>query len=251
MIRLCCFCLGEEPPQFVFNSLQKIMHNYSVNDIMWKIFRFLVDEGVGERMKKILYTALMTMLVIVLGACNGNKTNTISVADLTDREEDILSMITEQSFLFDYNVDDTYQEVTFWVEKYESGKLVEKINNEAGAPIHGSGSLIFAIAQDPEDKNLLTFLTGLKNEDAKDGDIIPSFSGSVTGKKELDKATWRTQVIQESVPIKGEMTLASLCYTFDDNGITQSSTDFNEDPEKYMDELKEFDVAFLLKGEFK
>ena len=202
-------------------------------------------------MKKILYTALLTMLVIVLGACNDNKTNTISVADLTDREDDILSMITEQSFLFDYNVDDTYQEVAFWVEKYESGKLVEKINNEANAPIHGSGSLIFATAPDPDDENQFTFITGLKNEDAKDGDIIPSFSGSVTGKKELDKAMWRTQVIQKNVPIKGEMILASLCYTFDDNGITRSSTDFNEDPESYMDELKEFDVVYLIKGEFK
>ena len=227
------------------------MHHYSVDDIMWKILRFIVDEGVGERMKKILYTALLTMLVIVLGACNGNKTNTISVADLTDREDDILSMITEQSFLFDYNVDDSYQEVAFWVEKYESGKLVEKIINDANAPIHGSGSLIFATAQDSEDKNLLAFLTGLKNEDDKDGDVIPSFSGSIAGKKELDKAMWRTQVVQKNVPIKGEMTLASLCYTFDDNGITQSSTDFNEDPERYMDELKEFDVAFLLKAEFK
>ncbi|MGE7604592.1 hypothetical protein ACQKL5_19310 [Peribacillus sp. NPDC097675] len=201
-------------------------------------------------MKKILYTALMTMLVIVLGACSGNETNTISVADLTDRENDILSMITNDAFVFDFDVDDTYQEVNFWVEKYESGKLVGEKINDTTAPVYGKGSLIFTRVQNPDDENQFMFTTGIKTEDDEESDLLSSRS-LMTEKKGLGNASITTRKVEEPLPLKGEMVLASICYTLDENGATSLSSDFYEDPKRNMDELKEFDVAFLLKGEFK
>ena len=47
------------------------------------------------------------------------------------------------------------------------------------------------------------------------------------------------------------MVLASICYTLDEEGATSLSSDFYEDPKSNMDELKDFDVVYLLKGEFK
>ncbi|MFJ7744452.1 hypothetical protein [Peribacillus sp. NPDC097295] len=202
-------------------------------------------------MKKILYTALMTMLVIVLGACNGNKTNTISVAELTDREKDILSMTTNDAFLFDFNIDDTYQEVEFWVEKYESGKLVDEKINHGTAPVYGNGSLIFARTQSPEDENQFTFITGIETEDDDESDQS-NISSLVKEKKGLENASITTRVLNDDRPIiKGEMALASICYTLDEDGATALSNDFYEDPTSNMEELKEFDLVYLLKGEFK
>ena len=201
-------------------------------------------------MKKIVYTALMTMLVIVLGACNGNQTNIISGVDLTEREKDILSMTTNNAFLFDFTVDDTYQDVSFWVEKYESGKLVGEKINDATAPVYGNGSLIFARVQNPDDENQITFTTGIKTENDDESDFS-SFSSSVPEKKGLENALISTRKIEESLPLKDEMVLASICYTLDEDGATSLSSDFYEDPKSYMDELKEFDVVYLIKVEFK
>ena len=201
-------------------------------------------------MKKMLYTALVAMLVIVLGACSGNETNTISVADLTDREEEILSLTTNDAFLFDFNIDDTYQEVSFWVEKYESGKLVGKKINDATAPVYGNGSLMFARTQNPDNENQFTFMTGIKTEGDDESDQS-SFSSLVTEQRELEDASITTGKISEPLPIQDEMVLANICYTLDEDGATSLSSDFYEDPKSNMDELKDFDVVYLLKGEFK
>ena len=228
----------------------KVMHHYSVNDIMCKILRFLVDEGVEERMKKVLYIVLMTMIVVVLGACSGNETNTISVADMTEREKNILSLITDDAFLFDFDVDDTYQDVSVWVEKYESGKLVGEKINDTTAPVYGKGSLIFTVVQNPDDENQFTFTTGIKTEGDEESDLSSS-SSLVTGKKGLENASITTRKVEESLPLNGEMVLASICYTLDENGATSLSSDFYEDPKNNMDELKEFDVVYVMKAEFK
>lgn len=202
-------------------------------------------------MKKILYIVLMTMLVVVLGACNDvNQTNSISVADLTDREKDILSLTTDDAFLFDFDVDDTYQDVSVWVEKYESGKLVGEKINDTTAPVNGKGSLIFTRVQNPDDENQFTFTTGIKTEGDEESDLSSS-SSLVREKKGFENASITTRKVEESLPLKGEMVLASVCYTLDENGATSLSSDFYEDPKSNMNELKKFDVVYVMKAEFK
>lgn len=191
------------------------------------------------------------MLVVVLGACNGKETNTISLAGLTEREDSILSMTTDQAFVFDFNVDDTYEEVLVVVEKYEKGILVEDKIMEGGGAIKESGSIVFSTAPNLDNDNESTFTIGINSE--SDGESNKSsYSTSVTENKNLKNVMSTTGSIEEkNTPIKGEMTLASICYTSDENGMTSLSSSFYEDPKSNMNELREFDVVYLLKSEFK
>lgn len=90
-------------------------------------------------MKKII-----TLLIsaFILSACGDHNLNTISVAKLTDRENAILSISSEQSFVYDFKTD-KHKEVTVWIEKYESGNLVEDHIGELTARLVGDGSIIF------------------------------------------------------------------------------------------------------------
>ncbi|QUW23614.1 hypothetical protein JSQ81_08980 [Sporosarcina sp. Marseille-Q4063] len=70
---------------------------------------------------------IVALLVFVLSACvtNNAKSNTISAVGLTERENAILSTTSDISFVFDFNTDSEYKEVSVWIEKYELGKLVD------------------------------------------------------------------------------------------------------------------------------
>lgn len=78
-------------------------------------------------MKRSLFTPILILLVASLGACdryNSKSENTLFEANLTEREQGILSATAEKSFVFDFNTDGKYKKVSVWVEKYESGKMV-------------------------------------------------------------------------------------------------------------------------------
>ena len=56
-------------------------------------------------MKRSLTILLSALLLFILSACDDNiNSNTISVAELTDRESAILSSSSEQLFVFDFKI---------------------------------------------------------------------------------------------------------------------------------------------------
>lgn len=59
-------------------------------------------------MKKV-FIFLISLLILFLSACSTNnshsESNIVSAADLNVRENAIISTISEQSFVFDFNVD--------------------------------------------------------------------------------------------------------------------------------------------------
>ncbi|WP_077602911.1 hypothetical protein [Oceanobacillus sojae] len=77
-------------------------------------------------MKSVWMILITGLTALTLAACGQNESdaNTISISELTEREDVILSVTSEQSFVFDFNIDDEYKEVAVWIEKYEAGNLV-------------------------------------------------------------------------------------------------------------------------------
>jgi hypothetical protein len=75
-------------------------------------------------MKKLLTTILL-FIAIVSGCDESDSENSITEAKLTDREAAILDTLAEKSFAFDYKSSD-YKEVAIWLEKYESGEIVDE-----------------------------------------------------------------------------------------------------------------------------
>ncbi len=185
---------------------------------------------------------------MVLSACNksDSNSNTISVADITDRENIILSTTTDKSFVFDFEIDGEYKEVSVWIEKYEDGELVDDRLNEITTQIKESGSIIFSSLKSSSTGKQQTFNIGI-GSDGSTGSI----SGYDFNSKDLDNmvSVWGSFPGELSLN-QGELVLANICYSNDENGVSSLITDFYKDPAGNINKLKEYDVAYLLKAEF-
>ncbi|MDR0424463.1 MAG: hypothetical protein LBH39_03255 [Clostridiales Family XIII bacterium] len=84
-------------------------------------------------MKKIIIILCVACVMIgILSACSEYGPilkNEISPKKLTTNEQeivDLLSSDTQEILLFDYKTEDAYKTVSFWVEFYENGELIDR-----------------------------------------------------------------------------------------------------------------------------
>lgn len=193
------------------------------------------------KIRKLFVILMLAIFIIVLGACNNeSNSNTISIAELTERENGIFSTVSDKSFVFDFNIDNEYEEISVWIEKYEFGELVESKLSHITTDVEESGSIIFATSK-IEKQNVINI--GINDNDGTasirgfDNDLeeMASVWGNFEGEKTLNE---------------GEVVLANICYSSDENGMSSLTTDFYDDVEGHMNELEEYDVVYLLKAEF-
>ncbi|PAL10661.1 hypothetical protein [Peribacillus simplex] len=119
-------------------------------------------------MKKIYLSIILSLLSFSLVACKADdpkSENSLSVPELTAREKAILENSSEHSFLIDFNVDDTYKEMSVWVEKYEFGKLVEPEMGRMTTGIEKNGTIIFTTSKMDDEQNLSMFNITIQNGD--------------------------------------------------------------------------------------
>ncbi|MGD7018494.1 hypothetical protein ACQCVC_20690, partial [Bacillus altitudinis] len=88
-------------------------------------------------MKSISAILGIVLLAISLNACDDNspQSNTLSVAEPTERENAILATTADRSFVFDFSIDSEYKEASVWIEKYEAGTLADDQINKLTAPV--------------------------------------------------------------------------------------------------------------------
>lgn len=198
-------------------------------------------------MKRLVMILILGLLPLGLGACSENNadTNTISAGKLTERENMILATISDKSFVFDFNIDSEYDEIVVWVEKYESGNQTDEKLGYLTTQVEQNGSIIFTLSKSENEKNNI-FHIGV----GTDGSIA-SINGSDTNLNDLENMDSVWGNIPEKAALEnGEVILASICYSDDDNGMHSLTTAFYEDAENHMNELEEYDVVYLLKAEF-
>ncbi|MFP7487651.1 hypothetical protein SFC65_26220 [Priestia filamentosa] len=201
-------------------------------------------------MRRGLFFVILTILLLSLVACNEDvsknvKTNTISGAKLTEREDMLLAGTADQSFVFDFNANNQYKEVAVWVEKYESGKLVGELNRMS-TEIKNTGTIIFSTAKVNEENDQTRFSISVHSDDAT----------NTTWSPETIKGDNLAMVLgknpSESMSIKDKnIVLASMGYSSSEKGISDLSTDFYSDMGSHIDELKNFDTVYLLRCTFK
>ncbi|YCI76572.1 hypothetical protein M1D47_23870 [Bacillus sp. R1-10] len=197
-------------------------------------------------MKKIYLSIILSLLSFSLVACKADdpkSENSLSVPELTAREKAILENSSEHSFLIDFNVDDTYKEMSVWVEKYEFGKLVEPEMGRMTTGIEKNGTIIFTTSKTDDEQNLSMFNITIQNGDGM---------ATATSPEKIEKKDASVFGSPDKIVIKKDHTpvLASICYSSNQEGIRSLSTDFYGDMEGHMDELKEYDVVYLLRSEF-
>jgi hypothetical protein len=201
-------------------------------------------------MKRVLFSLIMTLFLFVLSACDGNnsnlKLNTVSNSKLTEKEQVILSTTTDQSFVFDFRADDSYKEVSVWVEKYEKGKLVEE-NNRMTSEIKNNGMIFFTTSKTSEETNESLFTISIHS----DGSTSTGWTPETLIGNENETGVVSGSNPSESIPFTDKMVLASMSYSINENGMRTFSNGFYEDVESGIDELKNYDVVYLLRCEFK
>ena len=197
-------------------------------------------------MKRLLGTLLLALPLFTLIACTKDTptNNTLSVADLTDREKALFSMVSDQYVVFDFNQDGAYKEVSVGIEKYESGELVSEQIGSIRTEIEEKGSIMFAISKSDDKEEQQIIHIGISDNSG-------SMSGSEVNSSEMNhmSSVWGFTE-EEIIPQEGKMVLASLCYSSDENGMSALSSDFYGDAEGHMDELDGYDVVYLLNAEF-
>lgn len=199
-------------------------------------------------MKRAVNLAFILLLVISLAACAGSnpklKINTVANANLTDREEVILASTADKSFVFDFKVDDKYRELEVWVEKYESGKLSGEINR-ISTEIKSKGTIIFTASNtiDESDQALLSIAIN------SDGSTSTGWSPETFPKDDVH-AVWGSNSLGD-IGISNNMVLASICYSSSAQGISSLSSDFYSDVDGHFNELKNYDVVYLLRSGFR
>lgn len=190
---------------------------------------------------------LVALLASVLSACVSNNANSniISIAELTERENAILSTTSDKSFVFDFNIDSEYKEVSVWVEKYVSGQLVDDKISAITTQVEENGSIIFATTNTDASRKQYTINIAISGKGSMD-----SISQFETNPEDLDAmaSSWNT-FPEENYSIEGEGALASIIYSSDGH-ISSLSTDFYKDAGNHMNELEDYDVVYLLKAEF-
>lgn len=188
------------------------------------------------------------LCLFLLTACVASDTNKLTVPELSDRETQILETAANVSFVFDYTADQTYSDVSLWVEKYVEGKLVAEPISELTTPLPGEstkGSIVMTVTQTLDQELLFSASIG----DAEG-------SASVSNQEELEKLENMSVLFdtnpQEGLLLSDDMLLAGLIYTETEAGTPTStlSSEFYEQKEGYLDELKEYDVVYVLRASF-
>ncbi len=199
-------------------------------------------------MKSISAILGIVLLAISLNACDDNspQSNTLSVAEPTERENAILATTADRSFVFDFSIDSEYKEASVWIEKYEAGTLADDQINKLTAPVAKSGSIIFAASKTNDNQKQLLFNIGVTSNGS---------TGSAIGFDEnstvLDSMSSVWGSFQgEITPTEGEAVLASICYSDSDADMSSLTSEFYNNADGHLSELEKYDVVYLIKTEF-
>ncbi|MRX72114.1 hypothetical protein GJU40_08060 [Bacillus lacus] len=199
-------------------------------------------------MKKLLIM-IITLLIVTVSACedgSSKQVNTLAAADLTDREQGILAVITDKSYIFDFTIDPQYKKAAVGIEKYEFGRLISG-GLTLEVDVGEQGSIIFAVSEAAEHENQQIFRFGINSEGS-------SASGSQTDSisekgREVKLSTWASSSQLMDVT-ENEMVLAAMIYSFEKNSINSFSEEFFKDAEVRESELKNKEAVYLFKCKF-
>ncbi|MBU6081201.1 hypothetical protein [Allobacillus halotolerans] len=199
-------------------------------------------------MKRLFTKLIIVLLFVVLSACNSSSnsnTNTLSVAELTERENAILATTADKSFVFDFETDGEYKEVSVWLEKYEAGELVDDRLSEITTNINENGSIIFSNTKSNNTEKQQPFAIGI----GSDGSTGSTSGFDVNSNDLNDMASVWGSFPEELSLDQDELVLAYIGYS-DDKNMSSLTTDFYENPEGNENKLEEYNVAYLLKADF-
>ncbi|RSK31940.1 hypothetical protein [Bhargavaea beijingensis] len=180
-------------------------------------------------------------LLLLLGACSQEEAS-IYPADLTEREEAILDMMAVPSFMFDFEAPDDDGEVSVWMEHYQSGRLENDRFLDLTAPVAQNGFVTF-VSNVHDTDGIQLFRLGINS----DGDSTASSFAMESDHLERMSGTWEAVQEERRWEAGEEIMLAYIGFS-SNHHMSSLSTDFFEDPDNHLDELEQYDDAYVLKA---
>lgn len=190
-------------------------------------------------MRKMLVFFIVTVLVLSLTACGNHKTSEKTFVSTTGNSS---------SFVFDFNVDEDYQWGEFWIDEYELGKKVNSSKILSLGPLGltetKNGTIEVTVEEPEKMKHYWTIV--VKNNGA-------AYTGTLNQEYTRNENTsfgemWGTSARSISID-DNEIVLASICYT-KGNAMSGLSDAFYSDPNENMEEIVNYDLAYLLRCKF-
>lgn len=205
-----------------------------------------------DEMRNVRFIFVCLMLFGFLGGCSNEQTAsnvTIDEAELSKREEDIFSIVAENSFVFEFKGSAAFKEVEVWVEKYEFGKKKKDVNHLI-SNVNKDGSIIFAISKEVEENEESVFYVGITGEE---GTFSVSNSEQIREEGKENTANTRETnplLTEGTVEAKEGIALAAISYKSGEGGMSTLSTDFFSDVEGNSNEINDLDKVYVLKAKF-
>lgn len=211
-------------------------------------------------MKRLKILMTVGLLTTVLYGCEESiaseksrqKDNTISsVQSFSDRENTILTTAAETAMIFDFQLANQYKEIKVWIEKYQSGKLID---DESGLSwmdsIKDSGTIVFTAPKSAADDKSFTYQIGIgsngeflttaqADENQTKNDQL-EIMGMVSGSLDEEK----------SIPDNEDFLLGYIGFSSDDSGMSSISSELFHKLGNEQEELQDYDIAYLIKARF-
>jgi len=201
-------------------------------------------------MKRYLLVLAIFFMALSLVSCatdfQGEDINTISEAQLTDREKSLLSAANEHFFVFDYHIDSEYKKISAWVEKYEFGKKVESATGKIFLlNSNRDGTIVFTANEASPSSSEVDILFGISIINGGGSSKTSSLQKSIIEDKDKGFGiTWSSNIMGET-PIKGKMILANIIY--DEGG--QHMSGLQIDDEGNLEGIEGYDAVYVLRCE--
>ncbi len=200
---------------------------------------------------------MICLLAAVLYGCNETietksnyqKGTTIgSVHDFSEKENTIHNAISEISMIFDFKVDKKYKEIIVWMEKYQFGKL---INNQSSLShldsIEESGTIVFAL---PIGSEAFTSNIGISSNGQSSMISRTDKEQSEDGPQKEMSTIWGSLDQARTIQDNEDFLLGYIGYSSDEQSVSSASPSIFNNPEMEKEEIKDYDVAYLLKAKF-
>ena len=198
-------------------------------------------------MKRIVSFLLTGILALSFTSCSNGKatnpkatdTNVISISQLTQREKTLLSLSSDNCFVFDYKVDKSYNWVTVWVEQYDLGKQISKGGVLSTGIVLNKKSMLVATMNHPDKINFNWSLTAssgtAKFTNTYQGDLSVKIAGC--------------NPMKQITITNSDIVLASICYK-ESGSFSSLSEQFFKNPTENIKEISDCQLAYLLKCRF-
>jgi len=200
------------------------------------------------KQKALIITFAAALIISCVAGCSADNTeipqNTIKLSDLNADQQDIVDLVTipnaQEVLIFDFNTEEAFNNVEFWVEIHRNGKLADRpagvvtILDKADSQ---SGRLAVIITQKPNYRWMLSVVTsGTRSSHASTAEfVVDSALASASG------------VIEDAVTIEDGEEIILYTALFTTGGITvYDHKTFQERPEL----LSEYTYAHVIKCKF-